>query len=190
MVTVNISCVCKEVQAEVSDVSPSTANHLVCFCHDCRDFLRFLEKADWLTPGNGAALVHVAAGRVSFKVGAERLQAIRLSDKGLFRYFTSCCKSPFGVTMSEGMPLVAYSTHLVDSLTDFCAPSNCYGKFAGPGAPSGIPSVVTPAFGFKMLRLLATWKVTGKGSPHPYFRNGKSIAPVRVLTSDERAALL
>jgi hypothetical protein len=190
MAMVALSCMCKEVEAELRDATPGTTNHLVCYCRDCRAFLRFVGKSEWLTPGGGVALVHVAAGTVSFKKGFERLEGIRLSDKGLFRYFTSCCKTPFGVTMSEGMPLVAFSTRTVESLAPFCPPSPCYGKSAEPGAPVGIPSLVTPAFGLKMVRLLATWKLTGKGRPHPYFQNGASIPKVRVLTPEERKGLI
>jgi hypothetical protein len=48
-----LRCRCARVRGVARDVSPRHGLRLVCYCHDCRAFARFLERADVLDAAGG-----------------------------------------------------------------------------------------------------------------------------------------
>jgi hypothetical protein len=95
-----IQCQCGAVrgQLEVTGVS----NRAICYCTDCRAFARYLGRAaDVLDEQGGTEIVQVAQPRLHFSQGVDRLAAVRLTEKGLMRWYASCCKTPIGNTMAD-----------------------------------------------------------------------------------------
>ena len=93
-----VSCRCGAVKGELS--AGGTHNRLVCYCKDCRAFARYLAE----TPGildaqGGTEIIQLAQARLRFTQGEDQLAAIRLSDKGLIRWYARCCQTPIGNTL-------------------------------------------------------------------------------------------
>ncbi|MDR7335735.1 DUF6151 family protein [Roseateles asaccharophilus] len=92
-----ISCRCGTVRGHVA--RPDAALRLVCYCRDCQAFARYLgPPPGMLDAMNGTEILAVRPSDVSFTQGQDRLACMSLSDKGLLRWYASCCRSPMGST--------------------------------------------------------------------------------------------
>ena len=99
-------CRCGEVRAVVKDPSPSTVNRVICYCDDCQAYAHQLGRADLLDIHGGTDIVQVAPASLTFLQGQDKIAALRLSPKGLFRWYARCCNTPVGNTVSPSIPFV------------------------------------------------------------------------------------
>src|SRR5262245_12535850 len=100
---VELRCRCGEVRGRVANASPRTVNRVVCYCDDCQAALHHLGHAELLDEHGGTDIVQVAPASLAFHAGADRIVGLRLSPKGLYRWHTSCCKTPVGNTVGPGI---------------------------------------------------------------------------------------
>ena len=71
----------------------------VCYCKDCQAFARFLGSPDQILDRQGGTeIVAILPAAVQFTTGVEKLACMSLSDKGLLRWYASCCRTPIGNT--------------------------------------------------------------------------------------------
>src|SRR5262245_33455876 len=101
-----LSCRCGEIQGRVKDASPRTVNRVVCYCDDCQAFLHYLGRADLLDPHGGTDIVQVAPASLAVHHGTERIAGLRVTPKGLYRWYASCCRTPLGTTVGPAIPFV------------------------------------------------------------------------------------
>ncbi|MDO8272920.1 MAG: DUF6151 family protein [Gammaproteobacteria bacterium] len=95
-----IQCKCGAIRGQLEGTG--THSRIICYCTDCRAFARFLDKAsDVLDKQGGTEILQVAQSRLRFLQGEDRLAAIRLSDKGMIRWYASCCGTPIGNTLAN-----------------------------------------------------------------------------------------
>ena len=175
-------------------MSPHDANRVVCYCDDCQAFAQHIGRADLLDAHGGSDIVQVAPAAVSFDRGMEHVTAVRLHPKGLYRWYSSCCKTPLGNTMSPSVPFIGIGRQALEAE----APDQTFGpvrawlqaKYAVGTPPNAVKTVSLPFLG-RTLRLLVSWKLRGKSWPHPFFdRASKApVRPVPVLSKAERDAL-
>ena len=192
---VDLSCRCGEVHGRVRDVSMRTVNRVVCYCDDCQAFLHHLKRADLLDARGGSEIVQVAPASVSFDRGASHIACARLSPKGLYRWYASCCDTPLGNTVKPSIPFVGINMDAFRSVDErrrddvFGALRGAVqGRFAIGGAP---PGSTRPSLGMiaHILRLMIGWKLR-KGWPSPFFeRSGEPRYPITTLSRAERDAL-
>src|SRR5689334_2851856 len=95
-----LRCRCGQVRARLTNASPHTVNHVMCYCDDCQAFLHHLGRLDLLDACGGTDIVQVAPAFLSLQSGKDRVAGIRLTAKGLYRWYASCCKTPLGNTVS------------------------------------------------------------------------------------------
>jgi len=195
---VELGCRCGEVHGWLRGVSPSTVNRMLCYCQDCQAFLHQLGRADLLDAHGGTDLVQVSLSSVSFDRGTERIAAVRLSSKGMHRWYASCCKTPLGNTTTLALPFVGIPPEVLRGAPDAGRRDELFGKVRaamfGEDATGGVPEGST-RFPLRMmlhvLRLLLGWKLSGKTWPHPFFDRATQAPryPVATLTHEEREAL-
>jgi hypothetical protein len=193
---VELHCRCGEVRGLVKDASPQTTNRAVCYCDDCQAFLHHLGRADLLDEHGGTDIVQTAPASLTFHRGAERIVGMRLSPKGLYRWYASCCKTPLGNTLGPAIPfvgIVAHAFEAPDTKPDdvFGKPlGGILGKYAIGKPPEGSekPNLRLIAHA---VRLMLGWRLRGKTWPHPFFdRASRSPSrPVTTLSREERDAL-
>jgi hypothetical protein len=191
-----LSCRCGAVTGFLAGASPGAVNHAVCYCADCQAFAHHLGRADLLDPRGGSDIVQVAPAAVHFAQGQERLRGVRLTPKGLYRWYAECCNTPMGNTVGPAIPLVGLVTAVFASRGQ--APERLFGKPAGAvhgewaigGPPPGSKGIKLRLLLPAVLRVLR-WRLTGKGWPHPFFDRPGSRPryPVTVLSRAERDAL-
>lgn len=194
MSTLDLRCACGAVQGVVRDASPKNINRAVCYCDDCQAFNRFLERDDLMNAQGGSDIVQVAPSRLQFTSGTDKLRSMRFSEKGLFRWYTDCCKTPAGnMLYSPKCPFSGINSRMFvlqgSALDEIAGKSlgGILGKFAIGGCPPGVHEKA----GFGLMARSAKWllgnALAGRHKGSPYWTNdGKPTAEPRILTSDER----
>jgi hypothetical protein len=187
-----ISCRCGGVSGRVTGASPRAANRIVCYCDDCQAFLHCLDRADLLDPHGGTDIVQIAPACVAFDRGIEHIAGLRLTPKGLYRWYAACCNTPLGNTLSPAIPFVGIVAQTFeDANRYFGKPIGAIlGKFAVGTPPAGSTRLNLPLLA-RAIRMIIGWRLRGKAWPHPFFdrQSRKPIRPVTVLTGGEREAL-
>jgi len=92
-----LRCRCGTLRGQVSH--PEKVSRGVCYCKDCQAFAHFLGTTeDILDERGGTDVMATLPSRVSFTQGVERLACMSLSEKGMLRWYASCCNTPIGNT--------------------------------------------------------------------------------------------
>jgi hypothetical protein len=194
--TAVLQCHCGNVRGVVADAAPDTVNRAVCYCDDCQAFLHQLGRTDLFDAQGGTDIVQVAPASLSFVQGKERIVGLRLSPKGLYRWYASCCKTPLGNTAGPGIPFVGIVARAFDSETQraddvFGRPVGAiFGRFAVGQAPEGSTGFNARLIA-RTLRKVLGWRLGGRTWPHPFIDRAtrKPIYPLTTLSSEERQAL-
>ena len=190
------SCHCGKLRAKIHEVSPSTGNLARCHCLHCQAFAHWLTEqggADFLDENGGSELFQTLAWRVEFTQGKDAyLQAIRLSPKGMIRWYASCCHSPIANMMGSqamsfiGMPTGGFEMKDIDNMGPVRA--SMFAKTARKGS-------TPPAdFGFLPVITRILWrqfkgKLRVKTRYSPFWTDaGQPVADPQVLTLEERKA--
>jgi hypothetical protein len=191
MTDLALRCRCGEVRGTVVDVAPGACNHALCYCKDCQAFARFLDRADMLDAYGGTDIVQVAPSQVRIERGAEQLRSVRLHDKGMIRWYSACCRSPLGNTMSMrvpfvGLPTVCFEPRPTDAVIGNAVGANA--KSATSPPPGEAYQVISIRWMLGATRRMLGWWLRGKGKPTPYFveRTGEPRSAPTVLTAEER----
>jgi hypothetical protein len=196
-----IRCSCGALRAEAGEVTPATGNHVVCYCDDCQSFARFLGRAaEILDAHGGTEIFQMSAADVRFDSGAGQLACMRLSPKGMYRWYASCCNTPIGNTLpTPAIPFVGLIHSCIEApagdptLEKTLGPvrARAFGKFAH-GDPASLPPRGSLALVvLRFLGLVVRWRLRGDQRRSVFFKPG-TLEPVvapRVLTLAERDAL-
>lgn len=173
-----------------------TGNHIVCYCGDCQDFARFLGRPGVMTEGGGTPLFQMPRSYVAITAGRSELRCVRLSPKGLHRWYAGCCRTPIGNTLGAAVPFIG----LIDACMDFQGDEHARDALLGTpigvqakrarSAPPDAHDSVPVSYLARALGNFAMWWLTGKGSPSPFFDSkGEPCVTPQILTKVERAAL-
>lgn len=193
-----LRCACGKLRGVALNVSPSSGTRTVCYCDDCQAFARFLGREDVMDEWSGTDVFQTNPGRVRIYEDDKALACMRLSEKGMHRWYCAACKTPVGNTLGPNVPFVGLVHAFIDldrlgvSRDDALGPATkVQTKFAkGAGAPHGSARELAVLIA-RAVKNIAKWKLTGVGKPSPFFddRTGAPRATPRVLTSSERARL-
>ena len=194
--SVGLSCRCGEVRGRVVNASPEVANHMLCYCDDCQAYLHHLGRTDLLDGHGGTDIVQVAPSTLSLDRGVDRIVGLRLTPKGLYRWYASCCKTPLGNSFGLSLPFIGLVVHTFDGGKERADAvfgptlAAAGGNFAVNGLPAGTTEI-GPRLLLRAIRLVLGWKWRGKTWPHPYFDEAtrKPTRPISILSRDEREAL-
>ena len=143
----------------------------------------------------GTEIFQTSAARLEIAVGADRLACMRLTPRGLLRWYAACCRTPIGNTLaSRQVPFVGLVVCCIDDPArgDALGPIRARGharfaKGSPPRAHASFPaSVIARVF---WIALVA--RVRGAHRHTPFFDSaiGAPVATPRVLTADELAAV-
>jgi hypothetical protein len=95
-----LQCRCGTLKGYVTH--PERVNRVVCYCRDCQAFAHFLGRAnDILDAKGGSDVIQTIPANVTFTAGAESLACMRLTHKGLLRWYAKCCNTPIGNTVAN-----------------------------------------------------------------------------------------
>lgn len=195
---VPLQCACGRLNGTAVAISPAAGTRVLCYCDDCQAFAHFLGRPDILDASGGTDLFQTAPSRVRL-TNTDTLSCVRLSDKGMHRWYCSECKTPVGNTMGPRVPFVG----LIHSFFGLDRGSSRRDAVLGPplasvqtryatgGSPVQSGRFSTLRVVGRSARLLATWWLTRAGSPSPFFDSatGAPKVPPRILITEERRGL-
>ncbi len=190
-----LQCRCGTIKGCVD--SPRSANRVVCYCKDCQAFAYFLGREGEILDGRGGSdVIQVLPKHVTFTHGIEALACMRLTPRGLLRWYAECCKTPIGNTLDTyrisfvGLVHSCLETAGVP-LQDSFGPIRAWVNTQGA---RGNPKPKTAGVGRTVLWFMGTTlkaRLNGNYKNTPFFlvAQGTPIATPRVLSSDERASV-
>jgi hypothetical protein len=170
------------------------SNRMLCYCQDCQAFARFLGPAHQVLDAQGGSdVIQLAPHRIQITQGAAHLAVMRLSAKGMLRWYAACCRTPVGNTMtSRNMPFTGLLVQCLDSAPVEAA----FGPVRGSAnTDSAIGEPRPQAFGMagSLLRILARVagsRLSGRYKDTPFFTAaGAPVAEPTVLSTEARARL-
>lgn len=181
------------VEVTLAVPASGAGTRVTCYCKDCQTAASLFGHADeLLSPGGGSEIWQTTPDRVTIASGAEHLEILRLSPKGLFRWHARCCDTPIFNTMSRvAWPFVGVVLRQaeLDGAASGLGSSRCraFTKYARPepGAPKSDRGFV--GAGLRVLsRMMAAW-ISGRAKSNPLLTVvGAPIAPVSVIPLEQR----
>jgi hypothetical protein len=191
-----LQCQCGTLKGTLTH--PKSVNRLVCYCRDCQAFAHFLGKAsETLDAQGGTEVIQTVPAHLTFTAGQEVLACVRLSEKGLIRWYASCCHTPIGNTLSDYRISFIGLVHTClqtpeKSLDSAFGPirMRAFAKGAKGGGVKSNPLAMTSGI-LRMIAMLTRARVTGAYKRTPLFSpdTGAPIATPKILSAAEREAV-
>ena len=187
-----LRCRCGALQGQIERGGPTS--RMVCYYKDCQAFARYLGPAGRVLDAQGGSdVVQLAPHRIRFIQGIEHLSVMRLSSKGMLRWYAACCRTPVGNTMSSrNMPFTGLLVQCLDSAPLEAA----FGPvLASTNTQSALGNPKPRAFGLPralacILRIVAGSRLSGTYKANPFFdATGLPVVEPTVLTAEERTRL-
>lgn len=105
------TCRCGSVSATIP-IAKSL--HVGCYCTFCRHFLTDMGAADALDAAGGVDYLHTTPDNITFTRGQDRLGVVRYSSRGAYRWYTTCCNTPFANALpNPKIPYASVTAHWV-----------------------------------------------------------------------------
>ncbi len=188
----NIQCECGKFRADLLNYPKNTLGRIKCYCHDCQAFLNHINRADLLDENAGSELIPMYPADIKITSGKELMSCLRLSSKGMFRFYTSCCNTPIGNTDPVrpwvGVHQRMFTVKDANVLEKTLGPLKIrfLGKEAKGTPPAGTPEKFDFAGLIKVIPFLIKGNIFGKAKPSPFFENGNAVCAIKVLSNDQR----
>ncbi|MBQ4811707.1 hypothetical protein J8M20_10185 [Pseudoalteromonas luteoviolacea] len=184
----DIRCDCGALQGRVACGAHFFQNRVMCYCDDCQAFVNHLGHESSLNQYGGTDVYQVSASQVSIVSGHEHLKCLKVTPKGVHRWYASCCNAPIGNTIGPQWPLVGFiSSVIVQDLDSIVGPikGSVFCQFAN----QPVPKEVKGRWSHKrivatMVIKLLVWRILGKAQPNPFYKAGKAVSKPHCLASD------
>ncbi|WP_428262863.1 DUF6151 family protein [Haliangium sp.] len=197
--TLEYGCQCGALRGQATDVSPRTGLRLVCYCDDCQAYGLYLAPttngAPILDAGGGTEVYQLAPARLTITTGHEHLRCLRLSPKGLLRWYAGCCNTPIANTLPRSFPFVGVpvvALHPAEAREAALGPvrGRVHTRFARPDVPVDGDRRASLGVIIRAVRnILRSW-VKRQAKPSPFIRDDGSFAvEPTVLSKEERDAV-
>jgi hypothetical protein len=187
-----LSCRCGAFQGRV--VLTGAASRVICYCKDCQAFARFLEReGDVLDAQGGSEIVQMAPDCVEFTQGQAQLAVMKLSDKGMLRWYAACCRTPVGNTMtSRNLPFVGMLHSCLNTapLEPSFGPVRArFNAASALGDPRPVDQGVLLSV-FQVAARLVVGRLSGRYRHTPFFTDGNlPVVEPLVITAQVREHL-
>lgn len=103
-----LACRYVRVRGVATSVSPESSNHVVCYCDDCQAFARFLATPGTMDVHGSTDIFQVPPAKFQITQGLDAIECMRLTDKGMVRWYAGCCRTPIGNTVSARVPFIGH----------------------------------------------------------------------------------
>jgi Family of unknown function (DUF6151) len=187
-----LKCRCGTIRGWISN--PRGANRAICYCKDCQAFAHFLGQEKILDPQGGTDVIQILPKNLTFTQGIEALACIRLTEKGMFRWYASCCNTPIGNTLPNfKISFVGLVHNCVEgsdmALRDSSGPVRARVNTQGATGEPKPKSHGTAAVIVRLMFMLLKARLDGSYRQTPFFLKDKGTPVVRprVLSSVELA---
>lgn len=185
----SLRCECGKVQGRVE--TEQAYARATCYCKDCQAYARFLDRPGVVDGQGGTDIVAMNPAAVHFTSGEEQIDCMSLSEKGLLRWYTACCRTPLGNTPRDA------GTAYLGLVTTGLSPAREVDQAFGPkgrvvlnaGSAQGQVKPTPLAFLFGGLRIFRgiVWARLRGQKPTLFFDGeGRAVRTAQVLSSEQR----
>jgi hypothetical protein len=193
---ISFACRCGAVKGVCRDAGGSMGVRVVCYCADCQAFAAFLgAERDYLDAAGGTDIYQISPSRLEIAAGMERLRAVVVAPKGLYRFYADCCKTPIANTIpGRKLPFAGTMTRNYDAQhRDRVLRPPIAAVFVerAHGEPVEKARTALPLLIFDLMRRAAAEWISGRGRRNPFLDaqdDGRIPAPY-VVSAEERARL-
>ena len=188
-----LQCRCGKLRGALAN--PRSANHAICYCRDCQAFIHYLGGvSEVLDERGGSEVIQILPKNLRFTEGTEELACIRLSPKGLVRWYARCCRTPIGNTLITPKLSFIGLLHVClrsdsPSLEESFGPVTAWVHTDGAkGEPKPKAAGIGSSVGW-ILRTAVKARFNGDYRLTPLFRahTGAPIVVPHILSAEERA---
>lgn len=169
-------------------------------CDDCQTYAHYLGRSEEILDAHGGTeIFQMRPSQLRLTEGTDNLRCVRLSPKGLMRWYAGCCKTPVGNTLSSAKVPFVGVFHLFmhhedggPSRDEILGPlrGKVQGRFSRGEMPADAHRTAPAGL---ILRagwfLLGGW-IRGQQRPSPFFdAAGRCVVEPTILTLEERERL-
>lgn len=190
-----LKCECTKVEGVIT-MKAKAGNNIVCHCDDCQAFAKYLGKETViLNQNNGTELFQITPNKLKIHKGKENLSCVKLSPKGLIRWYTSCCKTPVANTINGKLAFCGIFHQFMsfnkasmskDEVLGRVV-TKCMTKFAVGELPEDSHPKFPVSASLRVVKMLLSGILFGTSKPNELF-DSHSLTPIvrpRVLNGDE-----
>ena len=176
-----LSCSCGKIKGRVENVNPNLGTRLVCCCLDCQRFAQNLGQSEnALDQYGGTEIIQLPVSYLKITLGCDQIKCLRLSSKGLYRWYAGCCDTLIGNTLGAGAPFIGLIHTFIDPEVN---KTRAFGEIRGhiqtKSARENIPAKLKGSdigIALRSLMKLLIWKMKGLNNPSEFFdANGAPI---------------
>jgi len=187
---VELECLCGVVKGNIKVVHGSFF-HVHCLCCDCQKFASHLNnKENILDEHGGSELFQTYPELMKVTEGQDKISAIQLKDKGIYRWHTTCCNMPIANTLSSAkIPFIGVSVKLMkfsneQEKLNTLGPVTlkAFGKYSIGEMPNDVHSKFPLSFMPKIIGFMLKGIFGKRNSPSPFFNGKETVAKVEVLS--------
>jgi hypothetical protein len=165
----------------------------VCYCVDCQAFANHLSTDhNILDQWGGTDIYQTAPWNVTIDKGIEYLRCLRLTPRGTHRWFTACCNTPVGNTISAKFPFIGLIHSFMDKddqtesvlgpVRGYHKLESAIGEVPESYRETGMPKGAIIGIYWRILK----WKLAGKNKPRLFYdETGKNISKPTVVDSGD-----
>ncbi len=181
---IQFSCQCGKSKWRLRDAAPSKGSRVKCFCKHCQAYLHHLGHPDILDTQGGTEIFQTTPDNLDLSEASEHLACLRLTPKGVHRWYAACCNTP--MFNSFGTSKFAFA----GCMTAPAGEADFGPMVAEVQAPKG--SDIRTYGDLKLMRAFVgrhiRAKLSGRWRQNPFFDIAKNtpIKPVYVLNDAER----
>jgi len=189
--TYAFQCPCGGVRGEL--LHSERALRGICHCKDCRAYSNHLgTSARTHDAHGGATFIATQAKHVRLCEGTQHLACLSLSERGLLRWYATCCTTPIASSLRNWK--VPYVSLVHTCLTsDPAAFERAFPRLQ-MRVNTGSATQTPPALVLKTFASLAKFipavgasGLTGAYKPNPFLTSeGEPVAPITVLSATQR----
>jgi Family of unknown function (DUF6151) len=168
-----LQCRCGTLKGYV--VHSAGVNRCVCYCSDCQAFAHFLGRpSEILDAQGGTEVIQTRPANVIFTQGQEALACMRLTEKGLLRWYTGCCNTPIGNTLPNFRVSFVGLVHSClegagVSLDDSFGPVRAYVNTKSAKGEVTSSSIGTTSVILRFIVMVARARIDGSYKRTPFF---------------------
>jgi hypothetical protein len=166
-------------------------------CDDCQTFGQWLGPERILDANGGSEVYQTTPAQLQLTEGLEHLCCLRLSPKGLMRWYAGCCRTPVANCLNRPkLPFAGLHMRFVDPSVDAAPRDEAFGPIiARVQARWGKPPLPDDAYPraplsviLRSLRQLVGGYLHGRHSPSPFFdpESGAPVVEPTVLSLEDR----
>lgn len=181
---ITLKCQCGEVRGVAEDVNPDRGNRIICMCDDCQNYIKYLNKEDeYLDQFGGTDIFQLTPSQIKIDHGLENIKSVKMTDKGILRWYAGCCNTPIANTMpSAKMPFSgiphSFMDHSADEKTrdQVLGPviAKLFGTFAKGEMPNDAHEKIPFWLYVRLIKFMLFSWIEGKAAPNPFFNEDGS----------------